>query len=324
MTTTATRLITLIMLLQNRPHQKATALADALGVSVRTLHRYMNMLEEMGLPIYTERGPYGGFSLVRGYKMPPLIFSPEEAVAVYLGASLVEEMWGRLYQDAARGVLAKLENLLPEEQRQEVAWARRSMAATGLHRADQERLAPTLEKLRRAARERRQVRMLYQSGSTPHPRSRELDVYALVHRWGWWYVIGYCHLRQAVRSFRVDRILELVLLEQTFAVLEDFNLRQYLASEQSSQPQIHFRLRFAPSMAHLALYNRSYWETVEEQPDDSVVVGSNAPELVWAASTALAYGPDVEVLEPPELRQMVAEWAIAIARRYDPQVRIGT
>lgn len=77
MTTPATRLITLIMLLQRRPNQKASELAEKLGVSVRTLHRYFAMLDEMGIPIYAERGPLGGFSLVRGYKLPPLVFTPE-------------------------------------------------------------------------------------------------------------------------------------------------------------------------------------------------------------------------------------------------------
>ena len=130
MSNTATRLLTLLMLLQRRPNQKAGDLAEELGVSVRTLHRYIGMLDEMGIPIYSERGPHGGFSLVPGYKMPPLVFTPEEAVAVYLGTSLVEEMWGQLYRDAARGALAKFDNVLPDEQRHEVAWARRKLVAT--------------------------------------------------------------------------------------------------------------------------------------------------------------------------------------------------
>ena len=62
----ASRLITLILLLQRKPNQKAAELAKELGVSVRTLHRYFAALDEMGIPIYAERGPYGGFSLVRG------------------------------------------------------------------------------------------------------------------------------------------------------------------------------------------------------------------------------------------------------------------
>ena len=80
MNNTATRLITLIFLLQSQPNQKAPLeLAEKLGVSLRTVHRYFGMLDEMGIPVYAERGPYGGFSLVRGYKIPPLIFSLEEA-----------------------------------------------------------------------------------------------------------------------------------------------------------------------------------------------------------------------------------------------------
>ena len=94
MNNTATRLITLIFLLQNRPNQKASELAGKLGVSLRTVHRYFDMLGEIGIPIYAERGPYGGFSLVRGYKMPPLVFTLEEAVAVALGTGLVKELWG--------------------------------------------------------------------------------------------------------------------------------------------------------------------------------------------------------------------------------------
>ncbi|MCK4452041.1 MAG: HTH domain-containing protein, partial [Anaerolineae bacterium] len=61
MSNTATRLITLIMLLQRRPNQKAAKLAEELGVSVRTVHRYIGMLDEMGIPVYSERGPHGGF-----------------------------------------------------------------------------------------------------------------------------------------------------------------------------------------------------------------------------------------------------------------------
>src|SRR5512136_999122 len=170
MTQPASRLITLIMLLQLQPNQKAGDLAEKLGVSVRTLHRYFSMLDEMGIPVYTERGRHGGFSLVRGYKMPPLIFTPEEATAVYLGTSLVEEMWGRLYREAAQGALAKLDNLLPDEQRQEIAWARRSLVATGMHRAGQDVLAPALEQLRRAVRENRQVKLIYRSSSHPQPQ----------------------------------------------------------------------------------------------------------------------------------------------------------
>lgn len=316
MSKTATRLISLIMLLQRQPNQKAADLAAELGVSVRTLHRYFAMLDEMGIPIYSERGPYGGFSLVKGYRMPPLVFTPEEAVAVYLGTSLVDEMWGRLYRDAAHGALAKLDNVLPDEQRHEIAWARRALFATGMHRADLDDLAPILEKLRRATREHRRVRMRYQSRSQPETTLRELDPYALVHRWGWWYVIGNCHLRNAVRIFRLDRIQELSLLETTFQIPPDFDLHTYLSNEPQAQPQVAARMRFIPEARQAAIESRLYWKTFEEQVDGSVVVSFAAPDLQWAASSALAFGPIVEVLYPPELRRMVEEWAQVVVQRY--------
>ncbi len=236
MSNTATRLLTLLMLLQRQPNQKAGDLAEELGVSVRTLHRYIGMLEEMGIPVYSERGPHGGFSLVPGYKMPPLVFTPEEAVAIYLGTGLVEEMWGQLYRDAARGALAKLDNVLPDEQRHEVAWARRKLVATSFHRSDQEILAPRLEKLRRAVRERRRVQMSYRGRNQIEATQRQFDPFALVHRWGWWYAVGYCHMREAQRTFRVDRILALTLLDQTFSEPADFDIQTYLEKDWQAQP----------------------------------------------------------------------------------------
>ncbi len=321
MSNTATRLITLIMLLQRRPGQKAQELAEELGVSVRTVQRYITMLDDMGIPVYAERGPYGGYSLVRGYRMPPLIFTPEEAVAVYLGTSLVEEMWGRLYRDAAQSVLAKLDNILPDEQRHEVAWARRTLLATGMHRADYDFLAPHLERLRRAVRERRRVRMVYRGRSQPEPLQRDLDPYAMVHRWGWWYTIGYCHLREAIRSFRVDRILELALLAEAFEVPADFDLPAYLAGEPHTQPRLQVRMRFGPETALQALDDRAFWDTVEEQGDGSVIVTFAVPDLERAVRTAFGYAPFAVVLEPEELRCLVSEQARATIARYEASRR---
>jgi len=311
MSNTATRLITLLMLLQRQPNQKAGELAEELSVSVRSIHRYINMLDDMGIPVYSERGPYGGFSLVRGYKMPPLVFTPQEAVAVFLGTGLVEQMWGQLYREAAHGALAKLDNVLPEEQRQEISWAKRALLATCLHRVDPHRLTPHLEKLRFAIHEGKRIRMLYQGQGQPEPLQREIDPYALVHRGGWWYSVGFCHLRRALRTFRVDRILDLAVLNESFQTPSDFDLRAYLETE--PQPQVTVCLRFVPEGAGIARDNRPYWDTFEEQADGSVEVTFAVPDLNWAANIVLSYGGWAVVVGPPELRDLVHEWAAHIA-----------
>jgi predicted DNA-binding transcriptional regulator YafY len=275
------------------------------------------MLDEMGIPVCSERGPHGGFSLVRGYKMPPLVFSPEEAVSVYLGTSMVQEMWGSLYAESARSALAKLESVLSDEQREEVVWARRTLLATHMHRADQDKIAAYLEILRRAIREKRQVRMHYRGRSQSQTIERKVDPYGLVHRWGWWYGVGYCHLRQAIRSFRVDRIIDLQLLEVEYEAPGDFDLQEYLSREPHIQPKYRVSMCFNPEAALLALDDRSYWETVEELPDGSVEVSLMVPDLEWAARVALGYAPHAIVLEPDELRKMVQERAHSIIAHYE-------
>jgi predicted DNA-binding transcriptional regulator YafY len=292
-------------------------LAEKLGVSLRTVHRYFGMLDDMGIPVYAERGPYGGFSLVRGYKIPPLIFSLEEAVAVYLGTSLVSEMWGQLYRDAAQGALAKLENILPHEQRGEIDWARRSLIATGLTRVESSLLFSILHDLRKATHEHRQVSVLYQSARDNKKTKRKIDPYALMFRAGLWYLIGYCHLRAAPRTFRMDRIQKLTLLPQSFELPENFDVHRYLEKEFKDQPSIQARLQFATEATPIVKSNQILWESVTENPDGSMVVTLTAPDLPWLASMVLSFASLVTVLEPLELREMVIEWLEETIRKYE-------
>jgi predicted DNA-binding transcriptional regulator YafY len=89
-----------------------------------------------------------------------------------------------------------------------------------------------------------------------------------------------------------------------------------------SQSSIMMRMRFSPLAANVAQQNRAYWDKLEEQPDGSVIVTMTMPDLMWGAATAMAYGPIVVVLEPPELRAMVRDWATAVAAQY-PEAKIS-
>jgi predicted DNA-binding transcriptional regulator YafY len=229
-------------------------------------------------------------------------------------------MWGKLYQEAAQGALAKLDNVLPEEQQHEIAWARRTLVTTGMHRASLDRLTPLLEKLRRAIHEQRRVMMVHRKQADQQAQARQVEPYALVHRGGWWYVVGYCRLRSAIRSFRLDRIVELTLLDQTFQIPSDFDVREHLAAAFESETKVLMRLRFAPSAAIVARDLAGTWETVEPQADGAVIVTMAMPDTQWATSMALSFGPIVTVLEPAELRRTVCEWANAIAEQYQPNL----
>lgn len=260
------------------------------------------MLDEMGIPVYAERGPYGGFSLVRGYKLPPLIFSVEEAVAVYLGTNLISETWGKLYKDLAQSAMAKIENILPNEQRDEIYWARRSLVTTSLYRADLASLSPIMEKLRFAAREFRQVNVTYQGQTNASAEKRRIDPYARrFAQAGGILFIGYCHLRNAPRTFRVDRIQKLTVLEKTFELPADFDVHAYLENEFKNQPGIRAQLRFMPEAAHMVKANPSMWEFMAHNSDGSMDVTLTAPDLPWLASMTMSFAHWARVLEPQEL-----------------------
>ncbi len=316
MTNPATRLLTLIGLLQQKPNQKAADLAAALHVSVRTLHRYLAMLEEMGLPVMSERGPHGGFSLVRGYRMPPLIFSPDEAVAITLGASLVKEVWGELLAKSAHSALTKLTNVMPHEQLGEIEEAQRSMSVVGLTRAAPGALDPLLQTLRQGIRESRQVEISYRSRQQLAFAKRVIEPYGLTYRWGWWYAVSYCQTRQDVRSFRVDRMGSANLLDKRFVRPADFNLQGFLNSESYFNSGLTVTLRFWPDGVHLAEDNRYSWETMVAQPDGSLLVTFTTPDIHWAGSLALGFGAHVEVLGPAELRAHVANQIQSLTEVY--------
>jgi predicted DNA-binding transcriptional regulator YafY len=162
-------------------------------------------------------------------------------------------------------------------------------------------------------RERRRIATVYAGMSHPEPTRREVDPYALAHRWGWWYAVGYCHLREAVRMFRLDRMVELNLLDAKFSVPPRFDVKVFLATQAELAPHVRSRIRFLREWAHLPRDTRGMWETVEEQADGSVAVTLLSPNLPWAAVTVMGFGPTFLVEEPAELRDMVAEWARTMA-----------
>ena len=318
MTNVATRLISVIMMLQSRGTLKANELAEELGVSERTVHRYMSMLDELGIPIYSERGPYGGFSLVRGYKLPPLIFTPEEATALYLGAELVKDVWGASYRDAVVAATAKLDNVLPDALLDEVQQVQRRLVVTGWLRRDYGPWEPILDDLRRSVARRRQVCVVYRSFRQQVTR-RIIDPYALALQWGNWYLVGQCHLRGDLRTFRVDRIEEVEGTGATFEVPASFSARDYLLQMAQERPTsyYHVSVHFEPDVAHIVRERREEWQQLAEHDDGSVTLTFDAADLAWPCRWVLTYQDRATVLGPPELVRMVRDAAHAIAARYD-------
>jgi predicted DNA-binding transcriptional regulator YafY len=316
MANVATRLLSLIMLLQSRALWKAAELAEELNVSERTVHRYMGMLEEMGIPIYTERGPYGGFSLMRGYKLPPLIFTAEEATVLYTGAGLVEQVWGQVYQDAVTAVLAKLDNVLPDDLRRQVMQSQQSLVVSGLVARDYRPWAPTLQILRACIQARHSVRITYRSFNL-EDTCRDVDPYALTFRWGFWYMVGYCWLREEMRTFRVDRIGNVEQLATSYQIPANFSAKEFVEQKMRFEDRytivVHFDCRSAPYVRE----SMEHWTELVDHEDGSVTLHMKVSDLDWAAGWVLSHGSAAQVLDPPDLVTRVREEARHILERYD-------
>jgi len=317
MSNVATRLLSLILMLQSRSSWKASELAVELNVSERTVHRYMAMLEEMGIPIYSERGPHGGFSLVRGYKLPPLLFTAEEATVLYMGANLVREVWGQTYDDAVTAVTAKLDNVLPDDLREEVSRARQSLVVGGLTRIDYRPWETTIHTLRQCIGDRRCVRLLYRGFARQEDTDRVVEPYALTLQWGLWYLVGFCHLRQELRTFRVDRIQQATSVKDRFTVPRDFSVREYLARSMRFEPAYTVEVHLEASVAPDVRERHGHWMEVTDHADGSITVRFGVAGLAWATGWVLTHGPAAKVLEPPELAARVRAAAEGIVGRYE-------
>jgi len=312
----ATRLLSLILLLQSRPSWKAAELAVELHVSERTVHRYMVMLEEMGIPVYSERGPYGGFSLVRGYKLPPLLFTAEEATVLYMGANLVREVWGQTYDDATTAATAKLDNVLPDDLREKVARAQQSLVVGGLTSRNYGPWELTIHTLRQCIGNRHCVRLLYRGFARQKGTDRIVAPYALTLQWGLWYLIGFCHLRQDMRTFRVDRIQGVTPLDDRFTIPRDFSVREYLAHSMNFEPAYAVVVHLEASAAPQVRERHSHWMEITDDADGSIIARFGVANLDWTTGWVLSYGSAAKALEPPELITRVQEAAAGALRRY--------
>jgi predicted DNA-binding transcriptional regulator YafY len=315
MSNVATRLLSLIMLLQTQRRWKAAELAQELEVSERTVLRYIGMIEEMGIPIYAERGPYGGFSLVRGYRLPPLLFTAEEATVLYMGANLMRELWGQTYHDAVTAVTAKLDNVLPDELRQEVATARQSLLMSGLTARDFRPLEPTIHLLRQCVGEHRCAELTYR-GYAGEETQRKVDPYALALYGGLWYLVAYCRLRGELRTFRLDRIRAARRLDESFARPADFDARRYLANSLRYESHYQIVVDVPPEMAPRLREQFGHWMQIQERPGQPAQGRFGTATLEWAISWVLGLGPGARAVEPPELAQRVRMAAAGILAQY--------
>ncbi|MDG4530626.1 YafY family protein [Streptomyces sp. AV19] len=226
----------MLELLQSHHRLGGAELARRLGVDERTVRRYATRLAELGIPVEAERGRYGGYRLMPGYKLPPLMLTGDEAVAVVLGL-LAGRRLG-LPGEAAESALAKVQRVLPAGLRDRVQALRETLEFTLEAREGTRPAADAVLTLAEATRERRRVRMRYRSWRGADSE-RELDPYGLVFHSGRWYVTGHDHRSGETRTFRVDRMLSVEPGTASFEPPADVDPVRHVLGSLASVPYAH-------------------------------------------------------------------------------------
>ncbi len=308
-----TRVLTLLEMLQARGRISGVELARELEVDQRTLRRYIGMLEELGIPLTSERGRYGGYALVSGFKLPPMMFNDDEAMALALGLLAAR---GLGLSDAAPAVVsaqAKLERVLPKPLQQRLRAVHESIALELPRAQVMAGDGAALSVLSAAAQARQRVHLHYRTpqGETS---TRDFDAYGLAWRSGRWYVVGHCHLRKGLRSFRIDRIEQVRPMPASFARPDGFDALGYLAHAVATLPRAHAIEVLL--LTDAATARREVFPAIGllQPRDDGVLLRAQADDLDWFARELSRLPFDFKVLTPAALHESLRSCANRLRR----------
>ena len=308
------RLLTLLELLQVHRRMSGEEIAQRLEVTPRTVRRHILGLQEMGIPVEAERGRNGGYRMRPGFKLPPLMFTNDEALVLVLGLLAVERLGLVTSGLAVEGALAKLDRVLPETLRDRLGAAQETLrlglgpSATGHGHADGE----TVLTLSAAARDGARLRIRYRSARA-EDTERLVDPYGIAFHGGHWYVAAWDHLRGEMRTFRLDRLLDVERTRETFVRPEGFDLWEQIHRSMASIPyrwmaevRLHVPLEEARRLVNPGLGTL-------DRLDRGALLRIGADDLEWIVRRLASLGVPFTVLSPPELGEAVHREAARLA-----------
>ncbi len=269
-----TRVLTVLELLQSHPRLSGPELAERLEVNTRTVRRYITMLQDLGIPVEAERGRYGTYRLRPGFKLPPERVLPDKVRA---------------------RVQAIYETLIFDVQSPDTTPS-----------------GEVIGTLCAAVQQGKQVWLEYQSWQAETTR-RKVELYGLVYRHGLWYTVGYCHLRQDLRVFRLDRVKSAEISEETYIRPSDFDSLAYITRSIAMTPApwlvdvlLETTLEEARKMVPPAL-------ATLEQTSDGVVFRCYVNHLEWIAHFLAGLDCPILIRQPEELYEALQKLAEKIA-----------
>jgi predicted DNA-binding transcriptional regulator YafY len=293
------RVLTVLELLQARPSITGPELAARLEMDVRTVRRYIMHLQDVGIPVESNIGRHGGYRLRPGFKLPPLIFTEEEATAIMLG--LLASTWLEIKQSPAaiEGALAKVSRVLPLQARERLQ-AVSSHLVLLPHDQQTRPNASLLIDLSSAIHASQRIAIDYRS-HRKEITHRKVEPYGITGWKGRWYLIGYCCMRQGYRTFRLDRIQQIQILTETFEKAEEFDYEAFVREKYESSGRL-MEVEFQADMDTVRQRISELYGTLTPTPT-GVLLQEHYDDMESMARYLMALNLPFVVRRPPELRE---------------------
>ncbi|WP_028612503.1 helix-turn-helix transcriptional regulator [Paenibacillus harenae] len=315
-------MLKIVWLLRSGKTMTAEQLSEELEMSVRTVYRYIDALCASGVPVIAEPGHDGGYSLPGSFKQAPLFFDPSELKAV-LHAALFAQGAGYPFEDDLQRALQKIQ--LYHGEKKPGDWERLTTGMDVIPNAGHQALKPALQLLEKCVAERLTISVLYSKTADEKPEQRILDPYGLAFRSNRWYIAAYCRRRQAVRTFRVDRIEQAQATGQTFQLPDGFSAKSYfeqVASVQAPASEDACLILLegsADSLDRLA----GHWylrNCIVDRGTRTLALRIDSETMLkYVPPLLLSYASTVRAVDPPELVKEMRNLVLELANHYSPE-----
>jgi predicted DNA-binding transcriptional regulator YafY len=309
------RLHAILTHLQSKKKVTAQEVADRFNISLRTVYRDVKALEESGVPVIGEAG--SGYTIMEGYRLPPVMFTQEEASALLLGAKLTEHLTDESIKKHFNAALFKIKAVLRTSDKEHMDQLNDNIAVLSRLPAD-DSAGRYLVDLQKALGDKKEIRIRYQSGMDA-VTDRTLEPIGLCHYGQAWHLIGWCHLRNGYRDFRVSRIQHLEILDKTFEPDSHPSLQEYLQTMISSSDLQEVVVRFNKASArHLGNQKYYYGYVREEVKDDHVCMYFVTSHLEYFGRWLMMYTNHVSIESPDALHTIMRELTEEVRQHYLP------
>jgi predicted DNA-binding transcriptional regulator YafY len=298
------RLLNMVLVIQAYPGKSTKELSRICGVSERQCFRDLRVLQDSGVPIYHDRG----YRVMGRFRLKDVSFTLDEALALLYGVKLAEGQ--RSLFRVPANLKHKLISLLPNNLSDEIDNIQARLEVSSGPTGDYSDKGELFRDLNRAVKNNRVLRMKYYSFGRDELTFREVEPYQLVFSEGFWYLVAYCHQREAIRLFRVDRIEHLEETGVGFELPPGFNYEDYMGSAWGMErgEEFSFSVRFYGDGARFVRETKFHFsQQIVEENGEVIIFTAKACGLKAVTRWLLSFGGEAEVLEPEQLRKAVRE-----------------